>query len=52
MDLTAQLFLIGGICIATTCLGIYWHHDRYRPGTLDKSASTVKISMYMARSAE
>jgi hypothetical protein len=23
MDLTAQLFLIGGICIAGTCLGIY-----------------------------
>ena len=24
MDLTAQLFLIGGTCIATTCLGICW----------------------------
>ena len=24
MDLTTQLLHIGAVCIATTCLGIYW----------------------------
>jgi hypothetical protein len=24
MDIITQMLLIGGTCIATTCLGIYW----------------------------
>ena len=24
MDLTTELFLIGAVCITTTCFGIYW----------------------------